>query len=95
MVMTDFEKPIVQRAHYEGFATLSSTVKHLSPLDGNSGHSMIQIEVETGVIWIGAEDRDADSSRDFTIQLMGTSEHRNLARIFRDVADQLDAAPER
>lgn len=87
--------PITNTFTYNDFAVLRATVMHLSPIDGNSGHSSIRFVVEAGSIWLGTEDRDSDSQRDFTIQLRGGSEHRQLGKAFRDVADQLDAAPER
>lgn len=92
--MTDFEMPIIKTFDYRGFAALSATVTHLSPIDGNSGHSSIRLDIEAGSIWLGTEDRDTDSQRDFTIQLQGSSEHHQLAKAFREIADQLDVAPE-
>lgn len=93
--MTDSETPIVKRSTYKDFATLTTTVTHLSPLDGNSGHSLIRFDIETGVIWFGEEERDNDSPQSFTMQLVGSSEHRQIAQALRDIADHLDAAAQR
>lgn len=93
--MTESGMPIINTFTYRDFAALSATVTHLSPIDGNSGHSSIRFDVEAGSIWLGTEDRDSDSQRDFTIQLQGSSEHHQLAKAFREIAEQLDAAPER
>ncbi|AQX81786.1 hypothetical protein SAMN06295974_1938 [Plantibacter flavus] len=93
--MNDSQLPIVKQFTYTDFAILLATVEHSSPLDGNSGDSSVRFNVQGGSIWLGTEERDSESQRDFTIQLSGTSEHQILARAFREIADQLDAAPVR
>lgn len=93
--MTDPGLPAQKRFHYDGFAVVDADVTYRTPLDGNSGHTSVHIDVEAGSIWLGTDMRDVDSDQEFTIQLVGSSEHANLAQAFRDIADALDAAPVR
>ncbi|MFS0715439.1 hypothetical protein ABC195_16475 [Microbacterium sp. 2P01SA-2] len=88
--------PLPEHHHwsYEEFAILDVTVTHITPLDGNSGHSAVRVNVGAGSIWLGTEPGWPGAQQDFTIQLMGSNEHELLARALRQIADQLDAAPQ-
>lgn len=76
---------------YDGFADIECTVDRISPLDGNSGETVVHIETN-GHIYAYLHHKlfkDKESS-DFSVRLIGESEHENLAALFRDVADILD-----
>jgi len=92
-IMTDKKLPITNSWTFENFAILDVTVTHDSPISGNFGSSSIRFDIGGGSIWLGTEERDPDSQQDFTIQLTGQGEHAVLAEAFRQIADQLDAAP--
>ena len=93
-VMTNPRFPETHHWSYSEFAILDVTLTHVTPLDGNSGHTSIRFDVGGGSIWLGTEAGAPGVQQDFTIQLMGSNEHSILASAFRKVADQLDAAPE-
>lgn len=92
--MTNSSLPEEHRWVYEEFAIIDVTVTHITPLDGNSGHSAVRFDIGAGAIWLGTEPGGPNVQQDITIQLMGSNEHELLAKAFRQVADQLDAAPE-
>lgn len=93
--MTEDLAPNVHRFSWQEFAILDVTVTHLTPLDGNSGHSTIRFEVGGGNIGLGTAPERARIEDIFTIQLVGENEHSVLARAFRQIAEQLEAAPRR
>ncbi|TFD90819.1 hypothetical protein E3T61_09915 [Cryobacterium lactosi] len=84
--------PRTMQFSFPGFAELDVVVTRNSALNGNSGSSSVRFNVGAGNIWLGEEIREFDSAREFTIQLSGEDEHRNLAQAFRAAADELDRA---
>jgi len=82
--------PKVTQLNYTGFANVDCTVTRNEPLDGNSGSSTVRIQVHAGHIALDDEMMHIAVPQDFTIHLVGESEHEVLASLFRDVAAVLD-----
>jgi hypothetical protein len=82
--------PQVTELRYEDFASVDCTVTRNEPLNGNSGSSTVRVQVHAGHIALDDEMMKIAPPQDFTIHLVGESEHRVLASLFRDVAAVLD-----
>lgn len=87
--MTD-NYPQVTELSYTSFACVDCTVTRDEPLNGNSGASSVRVKVHAGHIALDTEMVYVGMPQDFTIHLVGESEHEVLARVFRDAANVLD-----